>query len=74
MLGEYSENLKTLKGIRFDSGTNDGAHIGCDNFSDALSSLDIDHIFESYSGDHLDKIPERMATKVLPFFSENFEH
>lgn len=74
MLGEYSENLKTLKGIGFDSGANDDANIGCNNFSEALGSLGIDHLFESYDGDHLNKIPERMATKVLPFFSENLTH
>lgn len=74
MLGDYSENLKSLKGIRFDCGSNDDANISCSNFSDALTLLDIDHVFESYSGDHSDKIPDRIVQKVLPFFSENLEH
>lgn len=74
MLGEFSDNLKSLTGIRIDCGTNDDAHIACDNFSEALSSLEIDHFFESYSGDHLEMIPERIEAKVFPFFSENLSH
>ena len=74
MLDEYSENLKVLKAICFESGTDDDANIGCSNFSQALTSLNIDHLFESYTGNHLDKIPERMETKVFPFFSENLSH
>jgi len=27
--------------------------------------------FETYEGNHTNKIPERIETKVLPFFSKN---
>ena len=74
MLDEYSDNLKDLEGIRFDCGNDDISHIAGDNFSDGLTSHGIDHLFESYSGTHTDRIAERMATKMYPFFSENLAH
>ncbi|MEN8250965.1 MAG: hypothetical protein ABFS32_18680, partial [Bacteroidota bacterium] len=73
-LGDYSDNLNLLNAVCFDCGFDDRASISNVNFSGALSSMGIDHVFEAYDGDHLNKIPERMATKVLPFFSENLSH
>jgi len=29
------------------------------------------HTFETYEGDHTNKIPERIETKILPFFARN---
>jgi len=57
-----------------DRGNDDISHIAGVNFSNGLTSLGIAHLFESYSGTHTDKIPERMATKMYPFFSENLAH
>ena len=66
-------NPKKLKGIGFDCGTSDlFTHIPPENrsFSQALKDLGIPHFFEEYAGGHTDRVPERMGTKVLPFFSE----
>ena len=30
----------------------------------------IEHSFEIYDGDHSNRIPERMETKMIPFFSK----
>lgn len=73
MLDEYMLNPKQLKGIGFDCGTSD-TFIDFPpenrNFSQALKDLGIPHFFEEYAGGHIDRIPERMVTTVLPFFSE----
>jgi hypothetical protein len=36
-----------------------------------LDSYHIPHQYESYEGDHLNRIAERIASRVLPFFSGN---
>jgi hypothetical protein len=47
-------------------------HVPTDSraFSQALEAADIPHLMEVYDGDHFNRIPERVETKVLPFFSE----
>jgi hypothetical protein len=40
---------------------------------EVLEANGIPHIYESYEGDHLNRIAERIRTKTLPFFSENLE-
>ena len=43
-------------------------------FSKALAEQDIPHVFEMYEGgDHVNKIWQRLETRVLPFFSEKLE-
>jgi hypothetical protein len=37
----------------------------------ALTQMGIAHTFETYAGDHNNRIAERIATSVLPFFSEH---
>lgn len=74
MLGDYLENMEQLKAIRLDCGNKDESNLMNQIFSDALISKGIDHNYEIYSGGHTDKIPQRMGTKVLPFFDENLVH
>jgi hypothetical protein len=37
----------------------------------ALNGYALNYKFETYEGDHTNKIAERVEMKVLPFFSEN---
>jgi hypothetical protein len=37
----------------------------------ALATYRIPHAFELYQGSHVNHIPERIETKVLPFFSKH---
>ena len=71
MVKTYRKNLSSLK-IQFDCGTADWLISQNRTFSRVLSSFDIPHKFEEYNGDHLNRIKERMVTKVLPFFSDVF--
>jgi hypothetical protein len=36
-----------------------------------MTDFGITHVFETYEGEHANKIPERIESKVLPFFSRN---
>jgi S-formylglutathione hydrolase len=74
LLPSYKDSLMQLKAIQFDVGINDADHgfISSNrNFSEALSNLNIPHVFEEHDGGHSDKLAERIETKLLPFFSED---
>ena len=34
----------------------------------------IEHTFEEYQGNHINKLAERVEERLLPFFSENLDH
>lgn len=36
-----------------------------------LTDYGIAYFYKSYDGDHLNRIAERLQTKMLPFFSQN---
>ncbi len=69
---QYILNLKKLKAIAIDAGLQDrGISEATKNLHEVLDSYQITHFYESYEGDHLNRIAERIETKALPFFSEN---
>ncbi|MBC6366271.1 alpha/beta hydrolase-fold protein [Algoriphagus sp. AK58] len=69
---QYILNLKKLKAIAIDAGLQDrGISEATKTLHEVLDSYQITHFYESYEGDHLNRIAERIQTKVLPFFSEN---
>lgn len=80
MVAEYQDNLRTLKGLRFDSGRFDEfSHIIVTNrvLSDRLTGLSVPHIFEEYNGDHRNRLwgPEgRLAGVILPWISRMLDH
>jgi len=37
---------------------------------EALTRFGVAHTFETYEGDHGNRIPQRLEEKVLPFFSQ----
>ena len=74
LLGDYSENMNQLAAIRLDCGNGDDANLMNQLFSDALTSKGIDHVYEIYSGNHTDMIPERMGARVFPFFSKYLDN
>ncbi|SKB47990.1 alpha/beta hydrolase [Dyadobacter psychrophilus] len=69
-IDQYVTNLKQLKGIAFDAGNKDqpiAANIKL--LHELLDNYKIEHTYEEYEGDHLNKIAERIEHKMLPFFS-----
>ena len=69
---QYIPNLRKLKAIGLDAGTKDVGISGATKQLDQmLTDYGIAHFYESYDGDHLNRIAERLQTKTLPFFSQN---
>ncbi len=73
-LDERAEGLRELRGLALDVGQNDQfPHIppGTAAFSRRLSELGIPHVFELYDGDHRNRLRQRLASKMLPFFARH---
>jgi hypothetical protein len=69
MIDQYRANLVRLRGIAFDVGTSEDLLNSIRGFSVVLKRNKIQHIFEEFDGDHIDKTAERIETRVMPFFS-----
>ncbi|HEV8286896.1 MAG TPA: alpha/beta hydrolase-fold protein [Chitinophagaceae bacterium] len=71
-LDQYINNLKEVKAIAFDAGTRDQAiAASIRTLDDELNKYGIKHFFEIYEGDHINRVAERIAKKMLSFFSDN---
>ncbi len=69
---QHIPNLKRLKAIGMDAGTKDvGISAATKELDKTLTDYGITHFYESYDGDHLNRIAERLQTKTLPFFSQH---
>jgi len=71
MLDQYVPNLKRLLAIAIDVGDQDGLAASNQELSRVLTQFGIEHSFETYDGDHTNRIAARVETKVLPFFSKH---
>jgi enterochelin esterase-like enzyme len=70
MIDQYVPSLKTFRAIGIEVGLQDGL-IGVNKaLSDVLTSYGIEHVYETYEGNHTNKVAERYETRVLPFFSK----
>lgn len=73
MVPKYRENLRKLKGLKFDSGYEDEFRfipINSRLLSSALTNNGIEHTFEEYNGDHRNRLHGRrgrLYNEVLPF-------
>ncbi len=72
IVDQYIPNLKKLKAIGMDAGLQDqGISDATKQLHEILDAYQVSHSYESYEGDHLNRIAERIKTKSLPFFSQN---
>jgi len=71
MLDQYVPNLKKMKAIALDIGLQDNLITSNQVLVEALKRFGVAHTFETYEGDHGNRIPQRLEEKVLPFFSNN---
>jgi enterochelin esterase-like enzyme len=71
MIDQYVTNLKKYKAIMIEVGTQDGLAASNRQMDQILSDFGVAHTFETYEGDHTNRVVERIETKVLPFFSSN---
>jgi enterochelin esterase-like enzyme len=71
-LDQYITNLKQLRAVAFDAGDKDQSIAASITVLDKeLNKYKVPHSFEIYSGDHLNRIKERIEQKMLVFFSNN---
>jgi enterochelin esterase-like enzyme len=71
-LDQYIYNLKKLKGIAFDAGTRDqGIAASIKTLDAELNKYGVKHDFEIYDGDHINRVAQRIGSKMLLFFSEH---
>jgi S-formylglutathione hydrolase len=71
MLDQYVPNLKRMKAIALDVGEQDNLIVSNKVLVEALTRFGVKHTFETYEGDHNNRVPQRLEERVLPFFSQN---
>jgi enterochelin esterase-like enzyme len=68
-IDQHVPALRTFTAIGIEVGTMDGLIGDNQRISEVLTSYGIEHVYETYEGDHVNKVAERYETRVLPFFS-----
>ena len=72
VIEQYIPNLRKLKAIAIESGDKDGSISGAtQKLHELLDRYEIKHQYESYDGNHTNRIADRIRTRTLPFFSEH---
>ena len=71
MIDQYVTNLKKYKAIAGEVGLQDTLKASNVQLDQMMSDLGLVHTFETYEGDHTNHVPQRIETRVLPFFSSN---
>jgi len=71
-LDQYIYNIRQLKAIGFDAGEKDaGIAESIKTLDNELNKYGIQHYFEIYEGDHINRVAKRIETKMLQFFTGN---
>ncbi|MDR6568270.1 alpha/beta hydrolase [Chitinophaga ginsengisegetis] len=71
-LDQYIYNIRKLKSIGFDAGDKDRAIAeSIKTLDEELSKYRIEHFFEIYEGDHINRIANRIEENMLQFFSKH---
>ncbi|HMF00828.1 MAG TPA: alpha/beta fold hydrolase [Terriglobia bacterium] len=71
MIDQYVTNLKKYHAIMGEVGTQDNLAASNKQMDQILTDFGVKHTFETYEGDHTNRVKERFELKVLPFFSKN---
>jgi S-formylglutathione hydrolase len=71
MIDQYVTNLKKYHAIKGEVGTQDGLAAANRQMDQILTDFGVTHTFETYEGDHTNRVIERIEQKVLPFFSSS---
>lgn len=70
MVDQYVPALMRYEAIALDVDDADGLAATNTQLSEALERLGIEHTYEVYEGDHVNRVAARFVEDVLPFFSE----
>lgn len=69
MVPQYARQLKRYKAIALDVGLKDPLLPGNVAIDQALTRSGVTHTYETYDGDHVNRVSQRFEMQVLPFFS-----
>jgi enterochelin esterase-like enzyme len=70
MVVKYATQLKKYTAITMDVGTQDSLIGANETMHQVLTRSGVKHAYETYEGDHGNRIAARFETQVLPFFSK----
>lgn len=73
MLDQYVPNLKKYSAIMLDVGLQDNLITSNKLLVDAMTRFGIVHTYETYEGDHNNKVPQRLEERVVPFFAKHLK-
>ena len=73
MMDQYISNLKQYHAFMMDVGLQDGLAASNKEMDASLTQVGVPHKFETYEGNHTNRVKERFEGQVLPFFSENLK-
>jgi len=75
MIPNYADKLKRLRGFMFDGGLSDNlvSPASLAAMDAAFTRAGVRHTYETYDGDHTNRVAARLATSVLPFFSRTLD-
>ena len=75
MIPSHAAQLKRLRGFSFDVGLSDQlvAPAALARMDSALTNAGVRHTYETYDGDHTNRIAARLAARLLPFFSQTLD-
>lgn len=74
MVDQYLPNLKKIRAIAFDAGDQDtGIAATSRTLNRMLNDYGVEHFFEIYPGDHVNRIGQRIESNVIPFFQKNLK-
>jgi enterochelin esterase-like enzyme len=73
MLPQYVPGLKRYKAIALDVGLQDFLLQNNADMDQLMTHFGIRHTYETYEGDHVNRVGDRFEHNVLPFFSQQLE-
>ena len=73
MVSSHVGDLQSFRAIGLDVGTGDGLIADDTLIHQELEKFGIEHFWETYDGDHTNRIGQRFDEIVLPFFAEHLD-
>ncbi|WP_202900514.1 alpha/beta hydrolase [Parvularcula oceani] len=71
LVHQYVPELRTYEAIGLEIGDKDFLLEGNEALTALLTSYDVEHTYETYDGDHVNRLPERFEKHLLPFFGRH---
>lgn len=74
MLPQYIYNLRKYTAIAIDIGDTDFLRPEVGELHQRMTHFGLEHSYEIYEGDHVNRVDERLKYHALPFFTQHLKH